>query len=106
MKKQDRRVEFRASENERLQIEAAAQFIGVNLSTFLRMTALERSSEILKQKDSLLLSNQDRDTFLNSLQNPHKPNKALKSALEGYRNYKEAPNDKDKRYFRSQLKCA
>lgn len=81
MKKLDR-LEFRTSQNERLQIEAAAQFIDVSLSIFLRMIALERSNEILKQKNTLTLADQDRDGFLNALKNPPKPNKALKEALD------------------------
>lgn len=81
MKKLDR-LEFRTRQNERLQIEAAAQFIDVSLSIFLRMIALERSNEILKQKNTLTLADQDRDGFLNALKNPPKPNKALKEALD------------------------
>lgn len=86
--KQDR-IEFRTNNEERQQIEAAANYIGVNLSTFLRITALERSAEILKQKDSLILSDHDRNAFLKALENPPKPNKALKDALKEYRNLTE-----------------
>lgn len=82
--KQDR-IDIRTSREEKQQIEAAANFIGVNLSTFFRMTALERSSEILKQKNALELSDYDRDAFLQALENPPKPNKALKEALKKYR---------------------
>ncbi len=86
--KQDR-IEFRTNHEERQKMEAAANFVGMNLSTFLRLTMLERSAEILKQRDSLVLSDQDSNAFLQALENPPKPNKALKKALKVYRNFTE-----------------
>lgn len=82
--KQDR-VEFRTSHQERVQFEIAASFLGMNLSAFLRMAALERSAEVVKDSNILLLSDRDRDTFLNALENPPKPNKNLKKAFSQYR---------------------
>lgn len=79
------RVEFRTNHNERQQFEAAAIFLGVNLSSFLRTVAIERSTEILKQRDTFILSNEDRDAFLRALENPPEPNKELKKALKDYR---------------------
>jgi uncharacterized protein (DUF1778 family) len=77
--KQDR-VEFRASISERQLFEKAAIVLGMNLSSFMRMTALEKSTEILRRSDSICLSNQDRDAFLNALENPPQPNQNLKKA--------------------------
>lgn len=79
------RVEFRTSHQERVQFEAAANFLGINLSAFLRMAALERSAEIVRENNILLLSDKDRDTFLNALENPPKPNKNLKKAFSEYK---------------------
>lgn len=79
------RVEFRTSDFELKQFEQAAHILGMNLSSFLRTTALERSSEILRRQDSILLHNKDRDDFLAALDNPPEPNKELKKA---YREYK------------------
>lgn len=78
--KQDR-VEIRTSTAERKQFEVAALFLGMNVSSFMRMCALEKSAEILKQSRTILLSDVDRDAFLQALQDPPKPNKALKKAL-------------------------
>ena len=57
----------------------------MNLSAFLRRTALERSEKTIRQKNSIILSNEDRDAFLNALQNPPKPNKRLKQALKHHK---------------------
>lgn len=82
--KQDR-IEFRTSHDERQQIETAASFLGMNISSYLRMVALECSTEVLKSSETLILSNRDRDLFLQALENPPRPNKNLKKALADYR---------------------
>ncbi|HSX10527.1 MAG TPA: DUF1778 domain-containing protein [Chlamydiales bacterium] len=82
--KQDR-IEFRISHQERQQIETAASFLGMNVSTYLRLIALERSVEILKNSETVVLSDRDRDLFLRALENPPKPNKNLKKAFASYR---------------------
>lgn len=79
------RVEFRTSQGERIQFERAASYLGMNLSAFLRMAALEKSAEIVKENNILILSDHDRDLFLNALENPPKPNKNLKKAFAEYR---------------------
>jgi len=79
------RVEFRTSHEEREQFKIAADFLGVNLSAFLRMAALERSAEIVKGSQSLILSDKDRDIFMAALENPPKPNKNLKRAYADYK---------------------
>ncbi len=78
--RKENRLEIRTSHQERRQFEEAAQLSGMKLSEFLRRTALEKSVEIIQKNNCLILSNQDRDAFLNSLQNPPKPNKKLKQA--------------------------
>ncbi len=79
------RVEFRTSTVELKQFEKAADILGMNLSSFLRTIALERSSEILRRQESILLNNKDRDAFLAALDNPPEPNKALKQAYKDYK---------------------
>jgi uncharacterized protein (DUF1778 family) len=78
------RVEFRTSHQEREQFEKAATYLGINLSAFLRMAALERSAEIVKESNLLVLSDRDRDTFLAALENPPEPNENLKNAFLEY----------------------
>lgn len=78
------RLEMRASLAERKQYEAAAILLGMNTSAFIRWSAMEKSAEVLKQASSIVLSNDDRDAFLEALENPPKPNKALKKALKNH----------------------
>lgn len=79
------RMEFRTSHQEKMQFEVAATYLGMNLSTFLRMAALEKSAEVVRKSDILLLSDRDRDAFLNALEHPSKPNKNLKRAFAEYK---------------------
>jgi uncharacterized protein (DUF1778 family) len=80
----EHRIEFRSTDTERRQFEEAAFFLGMNLSTFARKTMLEKSEEIINKNNSIILSNEDRDIFLHALENPPKPNKRLKKALEAH----------------------
>lgn len=82
------RVEFRTSHQERVQFEAAATYLGVNLSAFLRMAALEKSIEIVRESHVLTLSDKDREIFLSALESPTKPNKNLKKAFLAYKKCK------------------
>lgn len=79
------RLEIRTSDKERRQFEEAAQLLGMNLSEFLRRTALEKSVEVIRKNNSLVLSNEDRDAFLNALENPPEPNKKLKQAMKHHK---------------------
>lgn len=78
------RVELRASHQERKLLEKAASSLGMNLSTFIRMAARERASEILRSNTTIMLTERDADLFLNALENPPKPNTNLKKAFSKY----------------------
>jgi len=80
----EHRIEFRSNDRERKQFEEAAFFLGMNLSTFARKTMLEKSEEILKKNNIIVLSNEDRDAFLHAFENPPKPNARLKKALKAH----------------------
>lgn len=81
--KQDR-IELRASQQERERLLEAATFKGMTLSSFLRQAALEKSDDVLKSRDTITLSDRDRDLFLAALENPPKPNKRLQQAFKTY----------------------
>lgn len=86
--KQDR-VEFRTSHHERQQIEKAAAFLGMNVSSYLRMIALEKSDEVLKSNSSMSLSIKDWNMFMDLIENPPKPNKNLKRTIAKYNRSQE-----------------
>lgn len=83
------RLDIRASSYEKKKFEAASAILGMNLSAFLRMSALEKSTEVIKQHDTIFLSDEARDAFLEALQHPPKPNKALKKAFQDYKKHVE-----------------
>jgi len=78
------RLDVRTSASEKKKFESAAMLLGMNLSSFLRMSAIEKSTEVLKQQDTIHLSDRARDAFLDALQNPPKANRALKKAFNDY----------------------
>lgn len=86
--KQDR-IELRASRKERELLLEAATCSGMTLSGFLRQAALEKSDNVLKNRDILTLSDRDRDLFLHALENPPQPNKRL---LQAFKTYKRRKN--------------
>lgn len=88
------RIELRASEQERVYFLEAAEYYGMNLSSFIRHATLEKSEEVLKSRDTITLSNKDRDLFLEALENPREPNEKLKMAFDRYKNWKGEVNTK------------
>lgn len=83
------RLDLRASPKERQRFLETAVFSGMTLSGFLRKAALEKSNIVLKSKNTLTLSNRDRDIFLDALENPLKANKHLQKAFKTYQKRKE-----------------
>lgn len=79
------RVEFRTTQGELREIESAAVFLGINVSAFLRMSALSQAMEVLKSNRSITLSDRDRDIFLDALENPPNANQKLKDAINEYK---------------------
>ncbi len=84
MVKQDR-IEIRTSTSERKQFEEAAFLSRMNLSEFMRRSALDKSTEIIHKSTSIMLTNEDRDAFLNALENPPEPTKKMKQALKHHK---------------------
>ncbi len=82
--KKHNRVEFRASQEERQQIAKAANSLGLSISAFLRMVALERSTAIIRDHKTILLSDRNRDLFLEALENPPISNRNLQKAFQAY----------------------
>lgn len=84
------RIELRASQKERERLLEAAMYTGMTLSGFLRQAALEKSEDVLKHRDTITLSDRDRDIFMAALENPPRPNKRLVEAFKFYKERKTA----------------
>jgi uncharacterized protein (DUF1778 family) len=75
------RFSFRIGSQVKQSIERAAALRGQTLTDFAVATLSREADEILRAHQVLVLSNADRDAFLDALENPPKPNtKALRAA--------------------------
>lgn len=78
------RLDVRLREDQKATIEEAATQLGQSLSEFAVSVLLERSREVIEQHHRTLLTNRDRDLFLQMLED-EKPNKALRRAARLYK---------------------
>jgi len=79
------RIDFRIRPETRDKIERAALLRGKNMTDFAE-EALERAAdEVIDSEQTIILSNRDRDRFLELLDNPRGPNEALIAAARRYR---------------------
>ena len=74
-------LSFRISPEMRVRIERAAAARGLTLPDFAIITLMREAEEVLRANTVLVLSDNDRDTFLEALDKPPVPNaKALRAA--------------------------
>jgi uncharacterized protein (DUF1778 family) len=59
------------------EIEQAAALMGISLTAFFSMAAVERAREVKAQHASTVLNNEERDAFLTLMTSPPSPNPAL-----------------------------
>ncbi|MEO5658948.1 MAG: DUF1778 domain-containing protein [Polaromonas sp.] len=71
------RINLRTSPEAKALIERAAAVMGSTVSSFMLQNAYEAALRLVAQQDVLTLSDRDRDAFLNALENPPEPNRAL-----------------------------
>lgn len=79
------RITTRVSENVKDTLMAAANIAGATLNQFLIQAALEKAENIIEKDKVICLSKKDAQLFFNALDNPPKPNKKLKNAVDNYR---------------------
>jgi uncharacterized protein (DUF1778 family) len=63
-------------------IERAAQLAHTTVSAYLLDAALQKAKDDLKESETLVLSETDREAFFSALANPPKPNAALKGLFQ------------------------
>ncbi len=71
------RINLRTSPQAKALIERAAAIMGSTVSGFMLQNAYEAALRLVAQQDVITLSDRDRDTFLNALENPPEPTQAL-----------------------------
>lgn len=79
------RLNFRLPPEIKERIENAALISGVTVTDFAITALAERSEKVLEKHQTRILSNRDREFFLEMLENPPEPNEALKKAVKEYK---------------------
>lgn len=80
----DDRITARIPRANRAILERAAAIYGATLNQFIVQSALDRAGEILRQQETLHLSERDARAFLDALDDPPTPADALVQALQAH----------------------
>ena len=79
------RMNFRLDPEIKARVARAAAISGQELTDFAVSTLSERADQILERHDSLLLSSEDYNFFLNSLDDDREPSERSRAAARRYR---------------------
>jgi len=83
--KKGERLDLRLSHSEKELLKRAAALRHEKVSDYVRVLILNEAKRFIEERESILLSDLDRDLLLHSLDNPPIPNEALRAAMEEYR---------------------
>lgn len=84
-KRKDNNINIRAAMNEKELIKKAADMSGLDTSSFMLFHSVEAAKKTISQNDTIALSRQDAEIFVNALLNPPAPNEALKRAFKRHK---------------------
>ncbi len=76
------RINLRLSGAAKTRLEQAASYEGKTVSGFILATALVRAEETIRKHETMVLSRQDAEAFLDAVLRPPKPNARLREALD------------------------
>lgn len=77
----DNRLHIRCDKEARRLLDKAAAYSRMNLSEFVLKTAVEQAQSVVEAHESITLSQDDFEAFLEALDRPAQPNPALQKAL-------------------------
>lgn len=80
-----KRVEIRATPEQKRLFERAAQIRGTTFTDFAVNKLQEAATEIIQETESLRLREEDRKVFFNALINPPQPTEHAKAAVARYK---------------------
>jgi uncharacterized protein (DUF1778 family) len=81
------RFDAKLSKEQKELFEYAANLGGFRtLTEFVIYSVQEKAKSIIKEHNSILASQRDREIFFNALMHPGKPNKKLQNAAKRYKN--------------------
>ena len=78
-------LEMRVKPSDKERMSRAAELTGVKLTTFVRASAVREAERVLREHQTTVLSERDRRTLLEALDNPAPPTMAARDAVRGYR---------------------
>jgi uncharacterized protein (DUF1778 family) len=84
VQQKDERLEIRVKPNDKKILEEAASSCGISLSSFVTLHSLKAAKDEL-QSNQIVLSKKDVEMLGSLIQNPPKPNAALKTLLAGFK---------------------
>lgn len=79
------RFEVRVSAEEKKTVEYAATLEGTTVSAYMRSRILQAAKQDIGLQEKIILSNQDRDIFLNALENPPELQGKLNTAFSEFK---------------------
>jgi uncharacterized protein (DUF1778 family) len=79
------RIAVRLTPTAKQALERAAEVSGRSLSDFVVDSAFRAARQTIEEHERLRLTREDRKVFLAALDNPPKPNRALRAAAARYR---------------------
>ena len=80
-----KRLEIRATPDQKKLVERAAQIRGTSVTDFAINKLQEAATEVIQETESLRLREEDRKVFFNALINPPEPNEYAKAAVARYK---------------------
>ena len=79
------RVQMRIDPAAKRMLERAAALSNMTVSTFVASNALEAAGRLIRERERLVLSEQDWNLFFDALVFPTEPNAALRGAFAAHR---------------------
>jgi len=79
------RLEARISQETKALVQKAADLEGRSLTDFVVESVQKAAYKVIEQHQTLMLSIEDSEAFVEAILNPPKPNEALKSAALAYK---------------------
>ena len=78
----DSRINLRTSLDDKSLLEKAASLRHLSLSSYIIATSLKQAQIDLAEQETLILTNRERDLIMKALENPPKPNSALRKLFK------------------------
>ena len=80
----DARLDIRTTDAAKITLEQAAHFLGTTITAFVLESAMEKAMNVLQHAHTITLTQQGHQRFMDALEIPPAPNKALKALFDKY----------------------